>query len=411
MENSTNKDIVQDQGKMPHMASRPVKVRAKKSTNFKIGMSVTIIAVALTAIITTALIFNKQNSNLGSSDRSKSYSDQLAEVTEDGNNSSFIGEGGSIEDIANKLSPSVVSIVTSTQSSMGGFFATRSEGAGTGIIVSKNGYILTNKHVVNNMDQIDVVLTDGRRFEGVEVVGSDPLNDIAFLKIEADSDFTPAELGDSTTLRIGQQVIAIGNALGQYQNSVTSGIVSGTNRSIAATSDGTSRTVESLTDMIQTDTAINPGNSGGPLVNSLGQVIGINTAVDTSAQGVGFAIPVGAAKGMLKSIIETGTAQRAYVGVNYIPITADVAREYDLPVQNGAYIYNESGTAIESGGPASKAGLKDKDIITMVGDIEIGKRGSISSLTAEYQPGDTVQLTVIRGEQKLTLDITLGEYK
>lgn len=217
----------------------------------------------------------------------------------DGNSANFTE--GSIAEVADKVSKSVVSIVTSTKST--NFFGQSydSSAAGTGIIVSEDGYILTNKHVISGATKATVVLDDGTSYEDVEIVATDPLNDIAFLKINGVSGLTSATLGDSKTISVGQQVIAIGNALGQYQNTVTSGIISGIGRSVTA-SDESGYNTETLTDMIQTDAAINSGNSGGPLVNAAGQVIGINTPTSSSAENMGFAIPISSAKGMLDQL-------------------------------------------------------------------------------------------------------------
>lgn len=314
-----------------------------------------------------------------------------------------------ISSVVSKVSPSVVSITT--QSQMQTFFGiAEQEGAGTGIVVSEDGYVMTNKHVVDGAKTVGVVLSDGTSHDNVEVVGRDPLNDIAFLKIPDVTDLTPAELGDSSSIRVGQQVVAIGNSLGQYQNTVTSGIISGKGRPIAASSRGGS--VESLTDLLQTDAAINPGNSGGPLLNMSGQVIGINTAVATEAQGIGFAIPVNAVKGMLSGVLETGRVQRAFLGVSYILITPEVARHYDLPVNSGAYVDREgNSSAVASGGPADEAGVKDKDIITKINGVEVGSSGSLSTLIGEYSSGDTVELTILRGDEEQTLKATLDTYR
>ena len=314
------------------------------------------------------------------------------------------------EDVAgvvSKVSPSVVSIVTKSQGSS--FYGTaEEEGAGTGIIVGKDGYIMTNKHVVDGATIVGVILADGTSYDTVKVLGSDPLNDVAFLKIPDVSNLPTAELGDSTSVRVGQKVIAIGNSLGQYHNTVTSGIISGTGRPVSAQSGNS---IETLTDLIQTDAAINPGNSGGPLLNLQGQVVGINTAIAEDAQGIGFAIPISATKGILKGVLENGTVKRAYLGINYIPITAVVAKEYNLSVKSGAYVYSGNDkTAIASGGPADKAGVKDKDIITKVGNIEVGDRGSVASLVAEYAPGDTIELTLLRDGKTMTVRVTLVAY-
>lgn len=316
------------------------------------------------------------------------------------------------EDIAgvvDKVSPSVVSIVTKSQSTSRIYGTQDEEGAGTGIIVGKNGYILTNKHVVDGANTVSVVLANGTSYEGVKVLGTDPLNDVAFLKIDNVNNLPVAELGDSTSVRVGQKVVAIGNSLGQYQNTVTSGIISGTGRPISAQAGDS---VENLTDLIQTDAAINPGNSGGPLLNLQGQVIGINTAIIQDAQGIGFSIPISATKGILKGVLAGGPVERAYVGVNYIPITADVAKHYNLSVKKGAYVYvSDDQSAVISGGPADKAGIKNKDIITKVNDIDVGDRGGVSSLVAEYAPGDTIKLTILRGSQTMTVNVTLEAYK
>ena len=331
------------------------------------------------------------------------------ETTQNDGNKVVTKEEEDIASVVDKVSPSVVSIVTKSQSNSRVYGPQEEEGAGTGIIVGKNGYILTNKHVVDGANTVGVVLADGTSYDNVKVLGTDPLNDVAFLKIDGVSNLPAAELGDSTSVRVGQKVVAIGNSLGQYQNTVTSGIISGTGRPISAQAGDS---VENLTDLIQTDAAINPGNSGGPLLNLQGQVIGINTAIIEDAQGIGFSIPISATKGILKGVLDGGPVERAYVGVNFIPITADVAKHYNLPVKKGAYVYvSDSQSAIIPGGPADKAGVKDKDIITKVNDIEVGDRGGVSSLVAEYAPGDTIKLTVLRGGQTMTINVTLAAYK
>ncbi len=327
----------------------------------------------------------------------------------DGNSSNFVE--GSIADIAEKVSKSVVSIITSTttRNYFGQDYA--SSAAGTGVIVTSDGYIITNKHVINGANKVTVILDDGTKYEDVSVVAVDPLDDIAYLKIKDASNLTPATLGNSKTLNVGQQVIAIGNALGEYQNTVTSGIISGVGRSVTA-SDGSGNNVETLTDMIQTDAAINSGNSGGPLVNAAGEVIGINTATSSSAENMGFAIPISSTKGMLNQLIETGKAERAYLGIYTIQITPDVAKAYNLPVSTGEYLYSPSSySAIVNGSPAANAGLKDKDIITAVNGVKIGSAGTVSDLVGEYKPGDTIQLTVVREGNEIAINVTLGAYK
>lgn len=324
----------------------------------------------------------------------------------DGNSANYVE--GSIAEVANRVSSSVVSIVTSirTRSFYGSY---DSEAAGTGIIVSADGYILTNKHVIEGANKINVVLDDGTTYENVQLVATDPLNDVAFLKISGVSDLKPATLGDSKTISVGQQVIAIGNALGQYQNTVTSGIISGVGRSITA-SDSDGSNTESLEDMIQTDAAINPGNSGGPLVNAAGEVIGINTATGSSAENMGFAIPISSVKGMLNQLIEKGKATRAYLGVYTVSVTPEINKNYNVGSDFGAWLYNGEGSAVLSNSPAAKAGLKDNDVLLAINGVKIGLAGSLSNLIGEYKPGDTVQLTVMRDGSEIAINVTFGEY-
>lgn len=327
----------------------------------------------------------------------------------DGNSANFTE--GSIADVVSKVSDSVVSIVTSTTGRDYYGRTYESGAAGTGVIVSSDGYILTNKHVAGDAKTITVVLHDGTTYNNARLVAVDPLNDIAFIKVDDVSDLKAASLGDSKTITAGQQVVAIGNALGQYQNSVTSGIISGTGRSLTAT-DGSGTMSERLSDMIQTDAAINSGNSGGPLINAAGEVIGINTATSASGENVGFAIPIASVKGMLSQLVEGGKAERAYVGVYSVDITPDYAKENNLPVTTGTYIYSSQAySAILSGSPAAKAGLHDKDIITAVNGVKIGAAGSLSTLIGEYKPGDIVSLTVIRDSKEMGIKVELAGYQ
>lgn len=327
----------------------------------------------------------------------------------DGNSANF--QEGSIADIAKQVTPSVVSVVTETRTTSWFGQEQSATAAGTGVIVSANGYILTNKHVVDGAEEINIITDDGTTYTKVTVAATDPINDIAFLKIQDVDNLPAAKLGDSKTINVGQQVIAIGNALGQFQNTVSSGIISGTGRSVTATNQSATK-AENLTDMIQTDTAINAGNSGGPLVNAAGEVIGINTAVSSQGQGIGFAIPISSIKGMLKSLVKDGTASRAYLGIYYLSITPEIAKAYDLPVSVGAYVYSNSQyTAVLNGSPAAKAGLKDKDIIVSINGTKVGVAGSVSSLIGEYQVGDTIQFSILRGGQTIAINVTLGAYQ
>lgn len=313
-----------------------------------------------------------------------------------------------ISQVVTKVAPSVVSISTNVENSRGQAVG---QGAGTGIIVSKDGYVMTNNHVIDGASTVSITTSAGDIYQNVKVIGSDPLNDVAFLRIADVKDLPAAELGDSSTLKIGQSVVAIGNSLGEYKNTVTSGIVSGLNRPVTASSEGSNST-ESLTGLVQTDAAINPGNSGGPLVNSAGQVIGINTAVASDAQGIGFAIPINATKGVLASVIQNGKVERAYIGVRYVDITPALAKQRNLPVREGALVSGDNNSsAVMSGGPADKAGLKDGDIITKINDMTVGNQGSITTIVGEYKPGDTVQITYLRDGKEQTTKLTLAKYE
>lgn len=319
-------------------------------------------------------------------------------------------EEKNLSELIDSVSPSVVSIITSVKNGDVLGNSVTSQAAGTGMIISKNGYIMTNKHVIDGATSAAVVLSNGRTYKNVPIVGSDPLNDIAFLKIPNATNLKPVTLGDSKTVRVGQSVIAIGNALGQYQNTVTSGIISGLGRPVEASAeDGTG--VENLSDLLQTDAAINSGNSGGPLLNTSGQVIGMNTAMAQGAQSIGFAIPIGAAKGMIAHLVRSGEISRAYLGIKYVSITPEIKAHYDLSANQGDYVVADSGSAIQKGGPADKAGLKAKDIITKINGQTVGGGSSTSTLIGEFQPGDRVMLTVLRAGKTLELHVKLGTYR
>ena len=325
------------------------------------------------------------------------------------NNAATFAEG-SISEIANSVSKSVVSIITNT-STTGSFFTGQvSQAAGTGFILSSDGYIATNKHVVANATKIGVILDDGSTYEDVELIGTDPINDFAIIKIKDVKDLTPIKIGDSKTTNIGQQVVAIGNALGTYQNSVTSGIISGKGRSLTA-SDSSRTTYETLSDMIQTDAAINGGNSGGPLVNAAGEVIGINTAYASQGNNVGFAIPINSVKGIMAGVLKDGKFERAVLGVRYQTITPLIAKEKKLDVTAGAYVKgSNNASAVIKGSAGDKAGIKDGDIITAVNGTKIGTAGSLGSLIGEYAVGDTVKLEVYRDKKYIELEVKLEAY-
>jgi S1-C subfamily serine protease len=331
-----------------------------------------------------------------------------------------------INQIAKTVGPSVVSVnvnITSTSANPYDYFGfsspdTQSAAAGTGIIISKDGLIVTNRHVVpSGTTNVSVTLSDGTELKDVSIVGrtnqSDSL-DVAFLKINDSQGhkLSPAALGNSSQVQVGDSVVAIGNALGQFQNTLTSGIISGYGRSVEAGDGSGAGSAESLDGLFQTDAAINEGNSGGPLVNMNGQVIGINTAVASGdAQNIGFAIPINNVSGLIDQVVKTGKFARPYLGVRYIMLTSDIANDYNLKVENGAYIAPSDDPANPSvlpDTPAAKAGLKEKDIITAVDDTDVNESHSLTSLLSQHQPGDKVKLTIQRGSDTKQITVTLG---
>lgn len=327
-------------------------------------------------------------------------------------------QGQLINKIAKDVSPSVVSVEVVRTTAGGNFFSMPSEqrGAGTGIIIDKSGLIVTNRHVVpTGSSSVSVTLSDGTKYDDVQVIGrtaaSDPL-DVAFLKIKdtKGKTLTAATLGDSARVEVGDAVIAIGNALGQFQNTVTSGIISGHGRNLTA-GDESGGDAESLQNLFQTDAAINQGNSGGPLVNLEGHVIGINTAIAAGdAQNIGFAIPINDIKGLIETVVSKGKLERPFLGVVFVPITADMAKQYDLAVQEGAYIPRASeldqDTVID-GGPADKAGIKEGDIITKVGNDKVDETHSLTSLLGKHKVGETVSLTIERDGKSSVVQVRL----
>jgi serine protease Do len=383
-----------------------------------------VLEIALVAIVVLALSFG--GGWLGAA----AHHDNATNITE--NKVELEGEATVISNIAKNVGQSVVSINATQDSSTtsgsdpldnllglgGGDSETSPSGdAGTGMILTSSGLIMTNRHVVpDGTTSVSVTLSDGTVYNNVKVVGrtadSSSL-DVAFLQIPNTEGKTlvPVQLGDSSNVNVGDQVVAIGNALGQFQNTVTSGIISGYGRSVqASSSDGSS--TESLDGLFQTDAAINEGNSGGPLVNLDGQVIGMNTAIASDSQNIGFAIPVNDVKGLIQSVEKTGQLEQPYLGVLYVPITSDVVSQYNLSVNQGAYIptasQNGGQATVLSGGPADQAGVQPGDIITKVDSTAINQSTSLVAALDNYQPGDKIVLTIVRGTKTLTVNVTLG---
>lgn len=283
-------------------------------------------------------------------------------------------------------------------------------GGGTGFVIREDGYIVTNKHVVSEPDaSYTVIFSDGKKYDA-SVLDIDPFNDIAILKIEA-TGLPAVALGDSDAVKIGQTVIAIGNALGDYENSVTKGVVSGLGRTIEAS--GASGT-ETLFDVIQTDAAINPGNSGGPLLTLQGEVVGVNSAIDRQGEAVGFAIPVNDAKVAIDSVLEKGKIVRPVLGVRYRMITPVIVEQNKLEVDNGALLVRGQTLdqlAVIPGGPADKAGLQENDIILEFEGTPITLDYPLARAISKKSPGDTVQLKIWHDGEEKTVSVTLEEFE
>ncbi|MGI6205061.1 MAG: trypsin-like peptidase domain-containing protein [Anaerovoracaceae bacterium] len=335
---------------------------------------------------------------------------QKASSSQESTNVNISGDVSSLDAgsaIAEKVMPSVVGISTTEQTQIQSMFGTQSgtvEGVGTGIIVSSDGYILTNSHVISDgeVDTITVDLYDGNTYSG-DVLWYDSSLDLAIVKIDA-TGLTAADLGDSDDVQIGDYALAIGNPLGlNYERSVTSGIISGLNRTITATDETTNQT-NTMTGLIQTDAAINSGNSGGPLVNSSGEVIGINTAKASSSEGLGFAIPINTAVPIIKQIQENGTYTASYIGISGVDLSTIMENyQTNFNADEGVYI-----AQVFTDSPASDAGLKEGDIITKLNDTDISGMSALKTELVNYSPGDEITLTIERDKQTMTVKLTLG---
>lgn len=319
-------------------------------------------------------------------------------------------------DVAEKVSPSVVTVRASKEQSIfspieiGPFGFTLpqektekiEQDIGSGFIISADGLVVTNKHVVSDIQANYKIITKDDKTYEIEKIYRDPINDLAILKIEA-SGLKPVEMGDSDRLKVGQFVIAIGTALGEFRHTVTTGVISGLGRGITAGSPYEGY-VEQLDNVIQTDAAINPGNSGGPLLNSAGQVIGINVAVVAGGENIGFAIPINVIKEAIENFNQTGQFARPFLGVRYRMISQDLALINKVP--QGAYIVE-----LVSGSPAEKAGIKEGDIITKFdGQLVREEEGGLAKLINQKKIGDKVKITVWREGKEIELEATLEEF-
>lgn len=282
-------------------------------------------------------------------------------------------------------------------------------GGGTGFIISADGLILTNRHVVSDTAaDFEVTTSDGQK-HSAKVLARDVVLDLAVLKIEA-ADLPVVTLGDSDALQQGETVVAIGNALSEFQNTVTKGVVSGINRHVVA-GDGFGGS-EVIEEAIQTDAAINPGNSGGPLIDLSGRVVGVSTAVNREGQSIGFAIPINAAKTVIESVKAHGKIVRPWLGVRYVIVTPELAKERKLPNDYGALIAKgeqASEAAVVADSPAAQAGLKEGDVILTVDNVKIDSDRSLAGLIGRKQPGSPVNLKVSNDGQERTVTVILGE--
>jgi len=309
-------------------------------------------------------------------------------------------EESAVISVADQDGKAVVEIKTTISSP--DFIQTEQHGIGSGFIVRSDGYIVTNNHVVENARQLQVILRDGAKKFDARVIGTSPEDDVAVIKVDAQN--LPAlNWGDSSALKVGQLAIAIGSPLGQ-QNSVTKGVISALHRFISIPNPSTGQ-VENILNAIQTDAQINPGNSGGPLLNSAGQVVGVNFAIEQAqaGPGLGFALDGNAARDIANQLIQTGHINRPFLGVTYNQLDETAAAANGLVV--GAVV-----TAITPGSPADRAGIKVHDVITKVNDQSIDDSHPLKDVLRQYAPGTKVNVTIYRGGKNQTLQVTLGTH-
>lgn len=341
----------------------------------------------------------------------------------------IVEEESALIDVVEKTSPAVVSIVISkdvsvTRNSLFEQFfygispnqnqqedtkQKQTVGAGSGFLVSEDGMIVTNKHVVSDTTAEYTVITNDDQEHSAKVLARDPINDVAILKIDG-SEYPTLTLGNSDNLKVGQTAIAIGYSLGEFSNTVSRGIISGLKRNLVAGS--TLQGSEKLSDTIQTDAAINPGNSGGPLLNINGDVIGINVAIVQGAQNIGFAIPSNQIEKIVDQVKTFGKISIPYLGVRYIPINDEIQKANNLPFNYGVIIKSGqsiSELAIIPGSPADKAGLIENDIILEIDGEKITENNPLANLIAKYNVGDEISLKIWRKGKEQTIEATLEE--
>ncbi len=366
--------------------------------------AVALVAALAASVGTYALLFGT-----GRLDRDVIVSQPLGQQTGVGAQANpdivRVVEENAVIDAVDEVSPAVVTITPRGRDGSYVF-----EGVGSGVIFDPDGWVVTNRHVVCNAETLTVQLADGQRYPG-QIHGLDTLTDLAIVKIEG-QDLPYVQMGNSSTLRVGQHAIAIGSPLGTFTNSVTTGVVSALGRQIDvddACSGG--RQVESLRNLIQTDAAINPGNSGGALVDADGDLIGINTAIAGDAQGIGFAIPVNLARPIMQQAIEGESLSRPWMGIYYTALTPVLQEQRGLLLGYGALVEppeDFAGDAVLPGSPAADAGLLSGDIITHVDTVRVDGDNPLEEILTQYRPRETVNLRVLRGEELLDLSLQLG---
>lgn len=310
-------------------------------------------------------------------------------------------------EVVEHVAPAVVTVLNlqTTQGLQSGDAASQAQGAGTGFIIDDEGHIVTNWHVVTGGEDFVVVLADGTQVDA-ELIGSDPRDDLAVVKIDPANVSGVVSFGSSDELQPGQSILAIGSPLGAFTNTVTVGVVSALGRNEFASGG----VCQNYSNLIQHDAAINPGNSGGPLFNLHGEVVGVNTLgipVTTGGQpvqGLFFAVPSSTVTVAVEQMIETGTVEQPYLGISFVPINPTVATQYNLAADSGIYV-----SGVATGGPAEASGLQADDIITAIDGQEITLENSLADILFNYEPGDTVTLTVLRDGQEQTIDLTLEQ--
>lgn len=385
------------QSDAPAWSTRPPVVRGEAQRRSP-GLA-PVVAVALVVGIISGALTSVAVSNMLHSDVTPSASGSLTNVT---GQSVRLEESSAVTESVKKVLPAVVTISSTSGGALGG-----AGGVGSGFLFDARGWILTNRHVVSGADSLSVRLNDTREFPG-RVYGIDTLTDLAIVKIDT-TGLPTAQLGVSASLQQGQLAIAIGNPLGTFENSVTTGVVSGLGRQITA-GDAGNQSAEQLNNLIQTDAAINPGNSGGPLIDSGGHVIGINTAVSQNAQGIGFAIPIDVAKPIVAQALAGKPLARPWIGVFYQPVTKQLAQTEHLAVDYGALVSSSDSTspAVFPGSPAEAAGLRSGDVIVTVDGQRIDQDHDLSTQILPHLPGDTLSLQVERGTTMLQVKVKLG---